>query len=81
MRRSDPLQIVWFKKDLRIEDHTALSAAAKAGPVLPIFIAEPDLWQQPDMSARQWAFVQECLSELGTGLAKLGQPLICPSPL
>ena len=38
--------------------------ATRQGPVLPLFIAEPDLWQQPDYSARQWAFVEESLIEL-----------------
>lgn len=70
------LQIVWFKRDLRVHDHRALVMAARRGPVLPLFIAEPELWQQPDMSARQWAFVEESLIELRRDLAALGQPLI-----
>ena len=36
--------------------------AAKAGPVLPLYIVEPALWQEPDMSARHWAFITECLA-------------------
>ena len=44
------IQIVWLKKDLRLEDHGALMQAAKKGPVLPLYIVEPTLWQQPDMS-------------------------------
>ncbi len=71
-----PLQVVWFKRDLRIEDHRALASAAEYGPVLPLFVAEPGLWRQPDMSARQWAFVAECLEELRRALAALGQPLV-----
>ena len=71
-----PVQIVWFKRDLRVHDHRALTRAALHGPVLPVFIAEPDLWKQPDMSERQWAFVCECLHELREDLGILGQPLI-----
>ncbi len=70
------VQILWFKRDLRIHDHRALIQAARHGPVLPLYVAEPELWQQPDMSARQWAFVAESLSELRAELAALGQPLI-----
>ncbi len=73
---STELQIVWFKRDLRVHDHRALAMATRRGPVLPLFIAEPDLWQQPDMSARQWAFVQESLVDLRRELGALGQPLI-----
>ncbi|HBP78091.1 MAG TPA: hypothetical protein DD685_04185, partial [Halomonas sp.] len=32
-----PLQVVWFKRDLRIHDHAPLANAAAAGPVLPLF--------------------------------------------
>ncbi|MEM9780594.1 MAG: deoxyribodipyrimidine photo-lyase, partial [Pseudomonadota bacterium] len=59
--RRSQLQIVWFKRDLRVADHAVLAAASQAGPVLPLYIIEPELWRQPDMSARQWAFVAECL--------------------
>lgn len=69
------LNIVWFKRDLRIEDHRPLAMAAKAGPVLPIYIVEPGLWAQPDASARQWAFAAECIGELRQALSALGQPL------
>lgn len=33
--------IVWFRRDLRLEDHAALTAAcAKGGPVIPVFICD-----------------------------------------
>ncbi|MEM9736798.1 MAG: deoxyribodipyrimidine photo-lyase, partial [Pseudomonadota bacterium] len=66
---ADPVQIVWFKRDLRVHDHRPLARAAAAGPVLPIFVVEPALWTEPDMSARHWAFVAECLAELRGDLA------------
>jgi deoxyribodipyrimidine photo-lyase len=69
------LNIVWFKRDLRITDHQPLARACEAGPVLPLYIAEPDLWAQPDASARQWAFARECLHELRQALAARGQAL------
>ncbi len=72
---NNPLNIVWFKRDLRIFDHKPLYMAIKAGAVLPIYIAEPELWAQPDASARQWDFAAECLYELQRALAALGQPL------
>ena len=70
-----PLHVVWFKRDLRVEDHRPLALAAREGPVLPLYIAEPGLWAQPDASGRQWAFVSECLVELTQALGRLGQPL------
>lgn len=70
------MQVVWFKRDLRINDHRALSAAAECGEVLPIFVVEPDLWREADMPGRQWAFVEECLHELRQDLKTAGQSLI-----
>ena len=70
------MQVVWFKRDLRAQDHAALAAAAQIGPVLPLYVAEPALWQQADMSARHWAFVCETIAELQDDLGALGQPLV-----
>ncbi len=70
------LQIVWFKRDLRIVDHRPLAAAAERGLVLPLYVVEPELWQQPDASERQWMFCQETLLELRQALADRGQPLV-----
>ena len=73
------LQIVWFKRDLRVDDHRPLLEAAARGPVLPLYVVEPELWQQPDASERQWLFCRESLIELRQSLAALGQPLVLRS--
>ena len=70
------MQVVWFKRDLRVEDHRALAAAAARGPVLPLYVVEPELWRQPDMAGRHWAFIAECLEQLRADLAACGQPLV-----
>jgi len=68
--------IVWFKRDLRVHDHAALAAATEQGTVLPLFIVEPGLWQQPDYAGRHRAFAAEYLGELRAQLVALGQPLV-----
>jgi deoxyribodipyrimidine photo-lyase len=68
--------ILWFKRDLRLPDHAALTLAAGLGPILPLYIVEPDLWHQPDASARQWAFVAESLTDLDHALQSHGLRLI-----
>ena len=70
------MNIVWFKRDLRVQDNRVLVHASLFGPVLPLFVVEDDLWHQPDMSARHWEFVHECLIDLRSALHELGQPLI-----
>jgi deoxyribodipyrimidine photo-lyase len=58
------VQLVWFKRDLRWVDHAPLTLANQQGTVLPLYVFEPALWQQPDASARQWRFIADCLVEL-----------------
>ncbi|MCT0218573.1 DNA photolyase family protein [Synechococcus sp. CS-1329] len=71
-----PVQVVWFKRDLRVVDHQPLLQASRLGPVLPLVVVEPELWRQDDASARQWAFCAESLEELRRELAELGQALV-----
>ena len=35
-------QIVWLRRDLRLADQPALHAAAKAGPVIPVFVLDDE---------------------------------------
>ncbi|MDO3720758.1 deoxyribodipyrimidine photo-lyase [Marinobacter sp. chi1] len=69
--------LVWFKRDLRIDDHGPLTAAAELNKaVIPLYIVEPDYWQLPDTSARQWAFIEESLEDLRRQLRGLGTDLL-----
>jgi deoxyribodipyrimidine photo-lyase len=71
------MQIVWFKRDVRLEDNAALMGAVATGQtVLPLYIIEPALWQQPDMSQRHYVFLQESLAELTKALEQRGSRLI-----
>ncbi len=70
------MQLIWFKRDLRIYDNAAITNAVKHGPVIPLYILEPELWMQDDLGYRHYQFLQECLSELDEALKILGQPLI-----
>jgi deoxyribodipyrimidine photo-lyase len=71
-----PVHIVWFKRDLRVDDHAPLIEAARRGPVLPLYIVEPSLLRAPDYAARHWTFVQSSLTGLRKALSELGQPLV-----
>ena len=64
--------LVWFKRDLRWQDHAALSHASKLGPVRCIYVIEPQLWLQPDCALQHFEFVNESLQELDAFLRTLG---------
>jgi deoxyribodipyrimidine photo-lyase len=68
--------VVWFKRDLRIADHSPLVHAVSGGPVIPLMVIEPDLWNQPDSSYRQYSFMRECALELDDALAGCGARLV-----
>jgi deoxyribodipyrimidine photo-lyase len=76
MLSEQKINIIWFKRDLRIHDNQCLSTAAKKYPILPLYIYEPNYWQLPDTSGRQWEFIAKSLLELNDSLQHLGQSLI-----
>lgn len=70
------LNIVWFRRDLRVHDHAALAAAAAAGGrLVPLYIFDPRYWHRPDTSARQFDFLVESLADLDRALRQRGSEL------
>ncbi len=68
--------LLWFKRDLRLDDHAALAAAAADGlPVLLCFFFEPDIMALPEHSARHWQFVWASVCCVKERLARYGHPL------
>ena len=72
----DTVQVVWFKKDFRLSDHQCLASAAEKGPILPVYIVEPDYWALEDTSYRQYLFLKGCVEALAEGLENLGATLL-----
>lgn len=71
------IDIVWFKRDLRVEDNAALAAACASGaPVLPVYIIEPEHWRLPEMAGRHFEFLADCLQSLNVALTKRGARLV-----
>jgi deoxyribodipyrimidine photo-lyase len=66
------IHLVWLKRDLRIRDHAALTAAAARGPVLCLYIYETALLGAPDHDALQLGLVNDCLADLERALAERG---------
>lgn len=70
------MNIVWFKKDLRVTDHQPLATALNQGPTVGLFIFEPEWSRSPEFGLGQLKFVIESLQELESALAKKRIPLI-----
>ncbi|MEE4210352.1 MAG: FAD-binding domain-containing protein [Parvularcula sp.] len=69
------LQVVWLKRDLRVDDHKTLATAAQAGPVLPLLVVEPDYWQLSDTNGRQYLWWLSCAACLKDDVEQLGGQL------
>jgi deoxyribodipyrimidine photo-lyase len=75
-RDTVPVTILWFRHDLRLDDHPALVAAAARGAVVPVFIWAPDEeapWA-PGAASRWW--LHQSLGKLAAALEKVGAPLV-----
>lgn len=68
-------QVIWLKRDLRVNDHVALAAAATSGPIALIYVVEPEYWKCSDTSYRHYAYLTQCLQELARETQKLGGQL------
>ncbi|WP_160847390.1 FAD-binding domain-containing protein [Pontibacillus yanchengensis] len=65
------LQVVWFRRDIRLHDHQPLVEALRFGePILPIYIADPSLWKDSELSVRHLQFIMEGLTELQESFQK-----------
>lgn len=68
--------LIWFRTDLRIQDNTALQAAAACGaPMIACFIATPEQWRQHDMAPIKARFIGDNLKILQQNLSDKGIPL------
>lgn len=70
------MQIMWFRRDLRLTDNPALSAAAERGPVVPVFILDEALLEGRWPSPNRVHFMLESLRVLDQQLQEKGSRLI-----
>ena len=69
--------IVWFRRDLRTDDHTALAHAVKQrAPLVPLFIFDDDLLRSLPSDGAAFNFQAEALAELARKLHSLGGTLV-----
>jgi deoxyribodipyrimidine photo-lyase len=71
------VNIIWFRRDLRLTDNAALFHALKSGnPVVPIFIFDTLILEQlEDKQDRRVAFIHAALSEMQAALIQFGSSL------
>ena len=72
-----PLAIVWLKRDLRLHDHEALTAAQQENKhILLLYIAEPSVWADEHVSERHLNFIKASLNDLKQQLSHFNTSLL-----
>jgi len=66
------MNVIWFRKDLRIYDNPALTNATENGNCKAIYISTPDQWQLHYMAPIQADFIERHLNLLAEQLLELG---------
>lgn len=65
------ITIHWFRRDLRLEDNTALNAALNSKyPVLPLFIFDTNIIEELPKNDARVSFIYKQLKQIDTGLFK-----------
>ena len=71
------LNIVWLKRDLRLEDHEALCSALNSNnKVLLLYVAENTLKKNSHFSERHLNFIRESLRDINTKLNKMNTEIL-----
>lgn len=71
---------MWFRRDLRVDDHPALAAAAARGRMVALWVADPALLHAPHHRAPvRLRFLRACLEALDAELADRGVRLVVRS--
>lgn len=73
--RADPVDVVWFKRDLRMDDHAPLCAAAETpapGGTVYLYVYETDLLNHASVHPAHVRLVNDALGDLDDELRRLG---------
>ena len=77
MKTEIPINIFWFRRDLRVHDNAGLYHALRAGlPVMPLFIFDRNILDQlEEKSDARVQFIRDTLENIQAALVKIGSSL------
>ena len=75
-----PIAVVWLKRDLRLQDHEALSSALSSNKmVLLLYVAENSLISNDHFSNRHLNFIKQSLKEMNSRLNSYNSEILSVS--
>ncbi|KUP09090.1 hypothetical protein Q75_01190 [Bacillus coahuilensis p1.1.43] len=69
------MNIVWLKRDIRLQDHRPLYEASLRGETLVVYVVEPSIWKDEPLSMRHLHFILESLEEMQNSFNSIGGKL------
>jgi deoxyribodipyrimidine photo-lyase len=72
------IALVWFKRDLRLQDNEAIFNAIQSGkPTLLLYVFEPSLEQDSHYNIRHWNFIKQSLVDINNQLIPYNTKVLC----
>ena len=74
----EEIHVVWFKRDLRLQDNEAIYNALKSNKrVLFMYVFENSLIEDPHYNKRHWDFIKQSIVDLNSDLQKYNTKVLC----
>ena len=78
MNINEEINIIWLKRDLRLQDNEAILNALNAGKrTLLIYVFEKSLLEDDHYSERHWDFIKQSIVDLNKDLIKFDTKILC----
>ncbi len=78
--KKDTVNVVWFKRDLRLQDNEAIKNALESGkPILLLYVFENSLKEDIHYSERHWNFIKQSLQDINEQLISFNTKVLCVS--
>lgn len=75
---NESITIIWFRRDLRLDDNHALSKALESPfPVLPLFIYDDEITDELKSNDPRISFIYDLLNDINTQLKKYSSGILC----
>ena len=77
MSEKEEINVVWFKRDLRLQDNEAIFNALNSGKkTLFLYVLENSLVDDPHYDERHWNFIKQSITDLNEDLAKYNTKIL-----
>ena len=78
MTDREEINVVWFKRDLRLQDNEAIANALKSKKkTLFLYVFENSLIDDPHYDKRHWGFIKQSITDINNDLVQNNTKVLC----